>query len=828
MPTIKLNLAGLSCGHCVKAVKNILEQIEGVELVELSLTQAVITTEVEPQILIEAIKQQDYGASLVANEIPKAELLSSSTQEVKPDPKTVAPSTDQVNLLLSGLNCAACVAKVEKALLAVDKVESVRVNLADQTALIAGKAPLALLIRAVEQAGYAAELIEDEKTRRQKQQAKIQQSIQQRKYQAIIALTLGVGLMLWGLITGDMALTATNRTFWFVAGFMTLAIIIYTGGHFYRAAWQALIHKTATMDTLVALGTGTAWLYSFSILINPDWFPADSRHLYFEASAMIIGLINLGKMLEAKAKQRSSHALDKLIDLTPKKVKVLIANKEQVLPLEQVNIGMQLRLQTGDRIAVDGKLAQGEIWVDEAMLTGEAHPVMKQVGDNISAGTLVIDGSAVISAEQIGNNTRLANIIKLVRQAQSSKPKIAQLTDKIASIFVPVVVLIALITAIIWYIFAPQYTLVTFTTVLIIACPCALGLATPMSIIAGVGRAAELGVLIRDAQALQQASQIDTLVFDKTGTLTQGKPQVTAIHCLSPFSEQQVIQLAASLEQGANHPLAQALLALAQQRDLTLTNLDKFNYLKGLGISAIVAQQKLLLGNQKLLQQQQIDTQLAQQFVDLQQQQGATLVYLAIEQQLAAIFAISDPLRAEAKHSIARLQQQGYQVVMLTGDQRTTAETLATQIGDIQVIADVLPEQKAQVIRQFQQQGQKVLMVGDGINDAPALAQANVSIALNAGTDIAIETAEMTLIRSDLNAIADALALAKATLHNMKQNLFGAFIYNILGIPMAAGILYPFFGLLLNPMYAGAAMALSSITVVTNANRLLKFKPPMH
>lgn len=825
MQTIKLNLTGLSCGHCVKTVKNILENIDGVEQAEVELTQAVVKTDVDPQILIDAIKQRDYGVTLATNDSPKAELLSSHAQSVKPDPKTVEYAEDQVNLLLSGLSCAACVAKVEKALLAVDKVKSARVNLADQTALVLGQPDPEQLVQAVENAGYGAELIEDEQTRRAKQQYQVQQLISKRKYQAIIALIVGIGLMVWGLISGDMALTASNFSFWLVISFVTLAVMLYAGGHFYVGAWQSLRHKTATMDTLVALGTATAWLYSFVILVKPEWFPIDSRHLYFEASAMIIGLINLGKMLEAKAKQRSSKALEQLLDLTPKTVKVLIDGKEQILPLEQVVSGMLLRLQTGDRIAVDGELQQGTIWVDEAMLTGEPIPVEKQQGDKVSAGTLVTDGSAVILAQEIGKNTKLANIIKLVRQAQSSKPQIAQLVDKISSIFVPVVVSIAILTGIIWWIFYPSYALVTFTTVLIIACPCALGLATPMSIIAGVGRAAELGVLIRDAQALQQAATVDTLVFDKTGTLTQGQAKVTAIHCVNQFSEDQVIHLAASLEQGANHPLANALLALAQERNLHLAKMDSFSTLKGFGVSGVIAQQNLLLGNQKLLQQQQIDSSLVQQFVDKQQQQAATIVYLVVDQQLAAVFAISDPLREDSKIAIKRLQQQGYEIVMLTGDQFNTAKAIAAQLGNIRIIADVLPEQKAQAIKQLQQQGHKVLMVGDGINDAPALAQADVSIALGGGTDVAIETAEMTLMRSNISSVADGLALAKATLHNMKQNLLGAFVYNVLGIPIAAGILYPFFGILLNPMYAGAAMALSSITVVTNANRLLKFKP---
>ncbi|MDG6894271.1 copper-translocating P-type ATPase [Volucribacter amazonae] len=823
MNIIRLNLAGLSCGHCVKAVKQRLENIEGVAEVEVDLTSATVKGNVEPQVLIEAIKQRDYDASLAEENHPKAKLLPNETMLTKPDPEVVGQAKDQVHLLLTGLNCAACVLKVQKALEEVEQVTSVQVNLADQTALVIGKANPQSLVAAVVRAGYGAEVIEDEQIRREKQYHQIQQEIYQRKHQAIVALGVGLALMIWGLFTGDMALTASNRVFWFIVAVVTLIILVYAGGHFYLRAYQALRNKTATMDTLVALGTGTAWLYSFMIVVKPMWFPLESRHLYFEASAMIIGLINLGKMLEVKAKQRSSKALEHLIDLTPKTARVLLDEQEKVIPLEQVITGMKLRLQTGDRIAVDGVLQQGRIWVDESMLTGEPLAVEKQKGDKVSAGTMVHDGSAVILAEEIGHNTRLANIIKLVRQAQSSKPKIGQLVDKIASIFVPIVLIIALFTGIIWYFIYPNYALVTFTTVLIIACPCALGLATPMSIIAGVGRAAELGILVRDAEALQKAAAVDTLVFDKTGTLTQGMPKVTAIYCCQDFPQHKAIQLAASLEQGANHPLAKALLNFAEENQQPLLPLSDFTTLKGLGVKGQVEQQKLLLGSEKLLQQQHIATENAQDFIDQQQASGATVVFLCIEQQLVALFAISDPLREESKNAIARLHQQGYQLIMLTGDQTKTAQAIAEPLELDQVIAGVLPEQKAQVIQHLQQQGHQVLMVGDGINDAPALAQANVSIAMGEGSDIAIETAEITLMRPSINAVVDGLLLAKATLRNMKQNLFGAFVYNSLGIPIAAGILYPFLGILLNPMWAGLAMALSSITVAVNANRLVNF-----
>ena len=472
-------------------------------------------------------------------------------------------------------------------------------------------------------------------------------------------------------------------------------------------------------------------------------------------------------------------------------------------------------------------ISQGEAWFDEAMLTGEPVPQQKGDGDAIHAGTVVQDGSVLFTASAVGSQTTLARIIRMVRQAQSSKPEIGQLADKISAVFVPAVVAIALISAAIWYFFGPApqivYTLVIATTVLIIACPCALGLATPMSIISGVGRAAEYGVLVRDADALQRASELDTLVFDKTGTLTEGKPQVVAVKTLGAIGESTALRLAAALEQGSNHPLARAILEKAA--DNTLPQVTAFRTLRGLGVSGETEGHTLLLGNQALMHEQQVDTHKLDDELAQQAAQGATPVLLAIDGQAAALFAIRDPLRSDSVAALQRLHKEGYRLVMLTGDNPVTANAIAKEAGIDEVIAGVLPDGKAQAIKDLQAQGQKVAMVGDGINDAPALAQADVGIAMGGGSDVAIETAAITLMRHSLVGVADALAISRATLRNMKQNLLGAFVYNSLGIPIAAGILWPLTGTLLNPVVAGAAMALSSITVVSNANRLLRFKP---
>lgn len=487
---------------------------------------------------------------------------------------------------------------------------------------------------------------------------------------------------------------------------------------------------------------------------------------------------------------------------------------------------MTLRLTTGDRVPVDGEITQGDAWLDEAMLTGEPIPQQKSQGDAVHAGTVVQDGSVLFRASAVGSHTTLSRIIRMVRQAQSSKPEIGQLADKISAIFVPVVVGIALLSAAIWYFFGPApqivYTLVIATTVLIIACPCALGLATPMSIISGVGRAAEFGVLVRDADALQRASTLDTLVFDKTGTLTEGKPQVVAVRTVG-CTETDALRLAAALEQGSSHPLARAILEKAG--DGRLPQVSNFRTLRGLGVSGEAEGHTLLLGNQALLTEHGVDTSALDAELNAQASQGATPVLLARDGQVAALLAVRDPLRQDSVDALQRLHRAGYRLVMLTGDNPTTANAIAKEAGIDEVIAGVLPDGKADAIKNLQSQGRQVAMVGDGINDAPALAQADVGIAMGGGSDVAIETAAITLMRHSLMGVADALAISKATLRNMKQNLLGAFVYNSLGIPIAAGILWPLTGTLLNPVVAGAAMALSSITVVSNANRLLRFKP---
>lgn len=827
--TIDLTLDGLSCGHCVKRVKESLEQRPDVESADVTIDHAAVTGSASADALIDTIKQAGYGAELshpkakpLAESLSPSEALTAATPEL--------PAADDIDdsqqLLINGMSCASCVSRVQNALQAVPGVAQARVNLAERTALVMGSASAADLVQAVEKAGYGAEAIEDDAERRERQQETAIATMKRFRWQAIVALLVGIPVMVWGMMGDNMMVTADNRTLWLVIGLITLAVMVFAGGHFYTSAWKSLKNRTATMDTLVALGTGAAWLYSMSVNVWPQWFPMEARHLYYEASAMIIGLINLGHMLEARARQRSSKALERLLDLTPPTARVVTDEGEKSVPLAEVQPGMTLRLTTGDRVPVDGKITQGEAWLDEAMLTGEPIPQQKSDGDAVHAGTVVQDGSVLFTASAVGSHTTLSRIIRMVRQAQSSKPEIGQLADRISAIFVPVVVGIALLSAAIWYFFGPApqivYTLVIATTVLIIACPCALGLATPMSIISGVGRAAEFGVLVRDADALQRASTLDTLVFDKTGTLTEGKPQVVAV-TTAGITQEEALRLAAALEQGSSHPLARAILDKANAS--ALPQVSNFRTLRGLGVSGEAEGHALLLGNQALLNENGIDTAALESELKAQASQGATPVLLAVDGKAAALLAVRDPLRQDSVDALQRLHRAGYRLVMLTGDNPTTANAIAKEAGIDEVIAGVLPDGKADAIKKLQSQGRQVAMVGDGINDAPALAQADVGIAMGGGSDVAIETAAITLMRHSLMGVADALAISKATLRNMKQNLLGAFVYNTLGIPIAAGILWPLTGTLLNPVVAGAAMALSSITVVSNANRLLRFKP---
>lgn len=744
-------------------------------------------------------------------------------------------ATQEFTLMVDGASCSSCVMKIENSLKAVTGVDSASMNFADRTVTVTGSADSAALIHAVKAAGYGASVQSaesDDKLLEEKERSD-EAYYKHLIRDTTIALGLGVPLMLYGLITGDMNVqTSLERLAWLAIGLLTLGVMIFSGKHFYVGAWHSFRNHSANMDTLIALGTGTAWLYSMAVVSAPAIFPEMARHVYFEATAMIIGLINLGLALELKARGRTSEAIKRLIGLQPKTARVVRDSKEVDIDIKDVRLDEIVRVRPGEKIPVDGEISEGTTTIDESMLTGEPMAVEKKVGDTVSAGTINKSGSFLFKAEKVGKDTMLAQIIGMVKRAQNSKPPIGRMADVISSYFVPVVMIIAVVSALVWLNFGPEptvaFAIISATTVLIIACPCALGLATPMSVMVGVGKAAEAGVLIRNGEALQTASKITAMVLDKTGTITEGVPAVTDVITTGDRNEDEILRLASSLEAGSEHPLALAIVESAQKRDIKQAKISGFDAISGQGVKATLDGLELLFGNQTLMQENAV---AIDDYIDKAQAlatQAKTPMYFAVDNKLQAIIAVADPIKKDSIAAIKRLRQQGIKVIMLTGDNRDTAKAVARLAGVEDFFAEVLPGQKADKIKELQARGEIVGMSGDGINDAPALALANVGFAIGTGTDVAIESADVTLMRGSLHGLADAIAISKATLRNIKQNLFGAFIYNVAGVPIAAGLLYPWIGVLLNPVIAGAAMAFSSLTVVSNANRLRLFKANTH
>jgi Cu+-exporting ATPase len=765
----------------------------------------------------------------------------SSASDVGSSNLNINLNSTEIELLIDGASCGSCVNKIESALKQVRGVDLAEMNFAQRTVTVAGKVSPAELIKAVEQAGYHAKMstaASEDEALSEKEAA--DESYYKRLLRDMsIALALGIPLMAYGLIVGEMTVsTLSEQLAWLVVGLLTLGVMVFSGKHFYIGAWQSFKNHSANMDTLIALGTGTAWLYSMVVVFAPEAVPEMARHVYFEATAMIIGLINLGLALELRARGRTSAAIKRLIGLQPKTARIIREGIEVDIAIDQVLLNDIVRIRPGEKIPVDGEVIEGQSTIDESMLTGEPMPVEKTLGKEVVAGTINKTGTLLFKATRVGKDTALAQIINMVKRAQNSKPSIGRMADVISAYFVPTIMIIAVASALIWLNFGPEpviaYAIISATTVLIIACPCALGLATPMSVMVGVGKAAEAGVLIRNGEALQTASKISAMILDKTGTITLGAPKVTDVVLATEFDEAAefdettILKLAAALESGSEHPLAMAIVESAPKSVAGLDKVSHFKTIAGQGVQGEVEGKRLLFGNEKLMHEQGIELG---SFVDKAQDLAAeakTPMYLAIDHKFAAIIAVADPIKEDSIAAIKRLQNNGIRVVMLTGDNRDTAKAVAKKVGITEFFAEVLPEKKSEKVQELQLQGEIVGMTGDGINDAPALAIANVGFAIGTGTDVAIESADVTLMRGSLHGLADAIAVSKATLRNIKQNLFGAFIYNIAGVPLAAGILYPFFGLLLSPVIAGAAMAFSSLTVVTNANRLRFFKAEEH
>ena len=746
--------------------------------------------------------------------------------------------TRKVIFTVGGMTCASCVARVEEAVKSVPGVVSAVVNLASEkvTVEFVEGTSITEVRRAVRDAGYE---LGAEVTVFEDVSAAAQREIRGLRNRFILAAVLGVIIM--GMMFGP-AFTGMEYVLWALA----TPVQFWAGWRFYRGAVGALRHRTADMNTLIAIGTSAAYFYSVFAVVFPQLFMIGDvmPTLYFDTSAMIIALILLGRYLEARAKGQTSEAIKKLIGMQPKTARIIREGKEEEIPVDNVQAGDLILVRPGERLPVDGIIRRGYSSIDESMITGESIPVEKKTGDAVIGATINKTGSFQFEATKVGKDTTLARIVRLVEEAQGSKAPIQRLADVIASYFVPVVIGIAIVTFVIWYFFGPTppltYAITTFIAVLVIACPCALGLATPTAVMVGTGQGAEHGILIRSAEAMERAHQVNTVLFDKTGTLTRGEPRVTDIVGAAEISRDEVLRLAAAAEYGSEHPLGAAIIKAASEKSLTVPQVRDFNAIPGRGIEARLDGHKLIVGNLGFVRDSGLSLNGLEAEAERLFNEGKTVMFLGQDSRVIGVLALADTLKPNSKNIVARLHGMGLTVAMITGDNQRTAEAIAREAGIDRVLAEVLPEHKAQEVKRLQDEGRIVAMVGDGINDAPALAQADVGIALGTGTDVAMETGDITLISGDLSGVVTAIALSKRTMRTIRQNLFWSFAYNVLLIPVAAGVLYLFFhssgvpvGLhfilgdygFLNPILAAAAMAASSLTVVTNSLRLRGFKP---
>ena len=738
---------------------------------------------------------------------------------------------------LSGMTCASCAMTVEMAVKDLETVEDVSVNLATERLSLLPKAGFdsQQVLDAVAEAGYQAEEKGIAKPSDVNEEAVVRTQALRRKKQELLILLL-TALPLLYISMGSMVglplpsfLDHMAHPLVFVLSqlFLTLPAV-WIGRGFYQRGFRNLIKRHPNMDSLIAVGTSAAFLYSlYSVGQVFLGYHAFVHQLYFESVAVIISLVLLGKYLESSAKGRTSQAIQSLLELVPSQATVIRYGEAVTIDTEDIRVGDIIRIKPGERMPVDGLVTEGQTFVDESMMTGESVPIEKKVGDTITSATINQNGSIDYQATRVGSDTTLAQIVRLVEEAQGSKAPIAALADKISLYFVPIVLSLATLSAMGWYFLAGEslsFSLSIFIAVLVIACPCALGLATPTAIMVGTGKGAENGILIKSGQALEAAYQLDTIVLDKTGTITVGKPSLTDLLPLGDLNRSDLLQLIASAEQHSEHPLAQAILAAAEEEGLDLLPVSHFEAIVGRGLSAQVEGKRLLVGNESLMKEQNIDSSAFQEQLLELSQEGKTAMFVAIDGQLAGVLAVADEMKSSSLSAVQELQAMGLEVIMLTGDREETATAIAQKAGIQRVIAGVLPDGKAAAIKNLQEAGKKLAMVGDGINDAPALVQADVGIAIGSGADVAIESADVVLMHSDLQDVVKAIKLSQATIRNIKENLFWAFAYNTLGIPIAMGLLHLFGGPLLNPMLAGLAMSLSSVSVVANALRLGRFK----
>ncbi|MBL7003330.1 MAG: copper-translocating P-type ATPase [Gammaproteobacteria bacterium] len=891
-----LSVDDMTCPHCVGRVEKAALAVDGVvsAIVNLETNSAEIEGGLPHQV-IEAITAAGYPAKPVASIVEHCDLSVSETNEEATDISSeLLETTDSYTIIINDMTCSACVAAVEKTILAVQGVTQGKVNLIEKKALVVGGdaqsvvnaiidkgydaalpeiqlpsgsltfkfdqtidasieafldnigtdvevesnmvslkpyfSPAECLMK-LKRAGVEAQIIEVFEDPQTVKAAQTQNEINQSWYRAILAGAVGIILMA-GDMSGSFPQLSNQggQGFWGFMALLCLFTMWFSGKNYYKTAIKQAKHLSSNMDTLVALGTSAAWFSSVIVILDPEFIPGEGNHLYLDASVLILAFLQLGHALETRAKQVTSDAIGALVQLAPKSAIVLVDDVELVIPVSLLQKGDVVLIKPGENVPIDGEVVSGSSSIDESMLTGEPLAVTKNVGDEVIGGTINRKGSLQIKVTRLGDETTLAHIISMVQQAQLTKPPIAKLVDRVSAVFVPVVILIAIVTFISWFIFGPSPQLAfAFTTgiaVLVIACPCALGLATPIATMVGTGRAAQLGILIKNSDALQSASTLTHLVVDKTGTLTEGKPSVSHLLTGDSIDENELLQIAASLESYSEHPLAEAVLESAKEKTIKLFKCDQFLSITGQGVSAKINDESYFLGNELLISQH-VSNEVEQweKLASEYAQQGGTPIWLANSQQVLGLLVLKDKIRDDSALAVKALHQQGIKIVMCTGDNQYTANVVAKTLNIDTVYSEVLPEQKLKVIADLQQQGFKVGMVGDGVNDAPALAQADTGFAIGSGTDVAIENADVTLAGNSLNNVSTAIAISTATIKNIKQNLFGAFIYNVIGIPLAAGLFFPLTGWLLNPMFASFAMAMSSVTVVTNANRLRLFKP---
>ncbi|MFB9991482.1 heavy metal translocating P-type ATPase [Deinococcus oregonensis] len=815
--TIELGVQGMTCASCVGRVERGLGKVEGVEsaAVNLATERATVTYDpalTTPQALIDRVKDVGYE-----------------------------PRLAQTDLSVQGMTCANCVGRVERALGKVDGVLSATVNLATERASVTylpSSVSAGQLKAAVRAAGYEVldtaagqDRSDQEREAREKEVLGLRRAV---TFSAVFAVPLLILAMLPMLsLPAEMWLmerVGMNALNWIM---LALAVPVQFGPglRFYRLGWASLRHRSPDMNALVMIGTSAAFFYSLLVTLAPQLFPVGTAHVYYEASAVVITLILLGKYFEALAKGRSSEAMKKLLNLQPKTARVLRGGQELELPVDEVLLGDLISVRPGEKLPVDGEVTGGQSFVDESMITGEPIPVAKQLGAPVVGGTINQNGALQFRATKIGADTALAQIIKLVERAQGSKPPIQGLADAVVAVFVPVVLGIAALTFLMWLIFggeqALSFALVNTVAVLIIACPCAMGLATPTSIMVGTGKAAELGVLFRSGAALEGLQAVQVVAMDKTGTLTKGKPELTDFVLTPGFHRVSVLKLVAAAENQSEHPIARAIVDAAKREGVAVMTAEQVEAVPGFGLDAQVEGRRVQVGADRYMTQLGLDVTAFSAEAQRLGDEGKSPLYAAIDGQLAALLAVADPIKEGSLEAVSALHAQGLKVAMITGDNARTAQAIARQLGIDQVLAEVLPGGKSDAVKDLQAKGQQVAFVGDGINDAPALAQADVGLAIGTGTDVAVETADVILMSGDLRGVPNAVALSRATLRNIRLNLFWAFAYNIILIPVAAGALYPAFGWLLSPVLAAAAMGLSSVFVLTNALRLRGFRPPV-